>query len=96
MYSHEQALRDIFSCIEMINEQLPADDRIVAAAGTKLVGDGVSLESLTLINLIVEIEERVAVSSGTRLAVLDTAVMTKGGAQFSTVGELAQWIVERV
>jgi hypothetical protein len=95
MYNQESALKDIFECIDKINEQLPPDDRILKEPGTTLVGTGSALESLTLINLMVEIEETVSASTKHRLSILEGALMHKDGAQFSTALELASWIAER-
>ena len=95
MYKQELALKDIFDCIDKINEQLPPDDRIAKEPGSILVGPGSGLDSLTLINLMVEIEETVSASSKYRLSILEGALMHKDGAQFSTALELAKWIAER-
>ena len=95
MYDQTSTLSDISACIDLINEQLPPEQRIAKHVGTLLVGSGCALESLTLITLMVEIEEAVNAACGKRLSVLEGALMHKDGAQFSTVGELAKWISER-
>lgn len=92
----ESALRDIFACIEKINEQLPPEERIAKDKATILAGTGSALESLTLINLMVELEETVHASSNKRISILEGALMGKDGALFSTVAELANWIAERI
>ncbi|MDQ3002359.1 MAG: hypothetical protein M3Y08_13995 [Fibrobacterota bacterium] len=95
MYDQESAIKDIFTCFDRINEQLPPEERIAKDTGTLLVGTGSALESLTLINLMVEIEETVSASSGRRISLLEGALMHKEGARFSTVQQLANWIAER-
>lgn len=95
MYDREKALKDILACVGRINEQLPPDDRIAQSADTLLVGEGSRLESLTLVNLMVEIEETVSASSGRRVSILEEALMQKEGARFSTIGELSEWIAGR-
>lgn len=94
MYDQESALADIMDCIDHINEQLPPDQRIVKDADTLLFGAGSTLDSLSFINLMVEIEEVVSFTSGKRLSVLECALMHSDGAKFSSVGELAKWIAE--
>lgn len=81
-------------CLARINEQLSAADRIAMADETVLVGAG-GLESLTLINLMVELEEGVQATFGRRVAILEEALMGADGAQFSTVGELVRWLSAR-
>ena len=95
MNDHSLVLKDIFECIDKINEQLPPGDRIAKEPGVIFIGPGGALESLTLINLMVEIEETVAASSKHRLSILEGALMHEDGAQFSTALELAKWIAER-
>lgn len=95
MYNQASAFADISACIDRINEQLPPEQRIAKHAGTLLVGSGSTLDSLTLITLMVEIEEAVNAASPKRLSVMEDALMNKDGAQFSTVGQLANWIAER-
>jgi hypothetical protein len=95
MYDRESALKNIHASIDRINEQLPPGERIVKADTTILVGAGSTLESLTLINLMVEIEETVAAAQGRRLSILEGALMHGDGARFSTVDDLALWIAEQ-
>ena len=96
MYNRESALRDILSCIEIINDQLPPDEKIAKADDTVLAGVEGVLESLTLVTLMVEIEEAVEEGSGVRVPILEEAVMHEDGARFSTVADLARWIAEQI
>lgn len=95
MLELERTLREIYACIDRINEQLPPEERIAKDPGTVLVAADGGLESLTLINLMVEVEEAVATAAGKRVSILEGALMHKDGARFSTVDELARWISER-
>ena len=94
MYNQESALANIMLCIDRINEQLPLDQRIVKDKETLLFGAGSTLDSLSLINLIVEVEELVSLTLGKRISVLEAALMNADSAQFSSVGDLAKWIAE--
>jgi len=94
MYNQKSALANIMACIERVNEQLPLDQRIVKDKETLLFGAGSTLDSLSLINLMVEIEELVSITSGKRISVLEAALMHADGAQFSSVDDLAKWIAE--
>jgi hypothetical protein len=91
MYTTEQALDDIASSIGRINEQLPKESRLDTAAGTVLLGPG-GAESLTLVSLLVEVEEAVAARTGRQLDLVDAAVMGPDGPRFTTVGDLAAWL----
>lgn len=96
IYNQKSALEDILICIDSINEQLPLEHRISKDLGTLLLGEGSVLDSLSLINLMVEIEEIVSIKTGKRLAILEGALMRDEGGQFFTVEDLAKWIVERI
>ncbi len=87
MNSHERTLALVFACLSRINDQLPKAERIAASEDTVLVGPG-GLESLTLINLLVEIEEALHEATGTRVQLLDEALAGAAGARFSTVRDL--------
>jgi hypothetical protein len=95
MYDQAAALKDVFACIDRVNEQLPPSDRIGKSGTTVLAGPGSALESLTLVTLMIEIEEAVQAASGKRLSVLEGALMHEDGARFSTAAELAQWIADQ-
>lgn len=91
MYTYEEALSDVVAGIARINEQLPRESRLGVSADTVLVGPG-GAESLTLVSLLVEIEEAVAARSSRRMDLVDAAIMGPEGPRFTTAGDLARWI----
>jgi hypothetical protein len=95
MYDQASIFAEISVCIDRINEQLPPEQRIAKLTDTVLFGPGSTLDSLTLINLMVEVEEAVNAAYRKRFSILEDALMHKDGAQFYTLGELAKWIAER-
>ncbi len=94
MPTDDQTRSLVHECLARINEQLAVPDRIAVADDTVLVGPG-GLESLTLINLMVELEEAVHATLGRRVSILEEALMGADGAQFSTVGDLVRWLAAR-
>jgi len=78
--------------ISHINLQLPEKLQISSDFSTVLVGPNSELDSLSLINLIVEIEERISSSFGKRIPILDKGIMSEEYGSFSTVSELIEWI----
>lgn len=91
MYTEEDVLADIRACVEQVNAQLPTETRIGTGGDAVLVGPG-GAESLTLIMLLVEVEDAVA-RRGRRVDIVDAAVVGKDGPRFRTVRDLARWIV---
>ena len=89
-------LQLIFICIDTLNEQQPPNEQVEKSASTVLAGSGSVLESLSLINLIVGIEDALEPIAHHRVDVLEKALMSKDGAKFSTVEELAKWIATQI
>ena len=75
---------------------MPVDSQIRMSPELVLVGSQDGLDSLTLITLIVEVEDKVKRKSGVYISILDLAVMSEDGPKFSTVSELAEWIYSKV
>lgn len=80
--------------IAHINLQLPEKQQISSDFTTVLVGPNSELDSLSLINLIVEVEERISSSLGIRIPILDKGIMLEEHGSFSTIGELIEWIIK--
>ena len=57
--------------ISHINQQLPDEQQISKEPNTVLVGPNSELDSLSVINLIIEVEERIYTSYGKRIQILD-------------------------
>ena len=93
MDSHPQVLKLVFDCVHRLNEQLPAEMRLEAASSTQIVGEGSPLESLSLVSLLVDIEESLARELSWTINLLDDGLAGGSGAQFKTLGEMADWIV---
>lgn len=91
MYGYEEALGDIVKCIARINEPLPRESQLGTDADTVLIGAG-GAESLTLVTLLVEVEEVAAARLPRRVDLVDAAVLGPEGAKFRTVGDLARFL----
>ena len=81
--------------IAHINQQLPTEKQISSDLSTKIIGPGSDLDSLSLINLVIEIEEKIAASMGRRIPILDKGIMSEEHGSFNTVGELIDWIAKQ-
>ncbi|MDB3882595.1 hypothetical protein N9299_04350 [Amylibacter sp.] len=85
----------VIESIAHINLQLPAEQKIELNFETTIVGPDSILDSLSLINLIVEIEERIELISGSRVSILDKGLMSEEFGSFQTIAELICWIKEQ-
>jgi hypothetical protein len=85
----------ILTCVDSVNRDLPPADRIARAADTRIAGTGSAVPSLTLINLILEVEDAVAPLLGKRIDILDGAASGDQGLRFSSIQDLAAWIANQ-
>jgi hypothetical protein len=58
-FSKENILHTIFGAVDEVNQTLAEEQRLEKSPGTLLAGDNGSLDSLGMINFIVEVEGRV-------------------------------------
>jgi acyl carrier protein len=82
----------VFACVDRLNEQLPSELRVVKAGETVIVGEGAAIDSLSLVSLIVDIEENIASELRWTVNLLDIEFAGEAGPQFRTLGELVRWI----
>jgi acyl carrier protein len=85
----------VANSIAHINQQLPSDKQISSDLSTKITGPGSDLDSLSLINLVIDIEEKIATSMGRRISILDKGIMSEENKSINTLGELIDWIAKQ-
>jgi acyl carrier protein len=88
----ERILRIIYEVIDGINESHLQSKKIPHQSDAKLYGDGAVLDSLALITLIVEVEERVQTVFSTSITLADDRALTRTISPFSTVKNLADYV----
>jgi acyl carrier protein len=65
-------------------------------AGTVIFGTDAALDSLDLVNVIVQVEEAVKETLGKEITVVDEASLIATNSPFRTVGSLAELVQERI
>lgn len=63
-------------------------------ADTPLMGSGRIVDSIGLVTLIVDVENRVAEQTGQSVSLMDERAMSQTRSPFRTVGSLAEYILE--
>lgn len=90
------AVGDIRKLVESSLEEVLAErdetESIVVGPTTRLVGRGAVLDSLGLVTLIVEVEDRLFSDHGLSVTLADDRAMSQGSSPFLTVDTLAQYI----
>lgn len=79
----------IFSAIDGVNAEAQDQWRIDKSPETPLLGDAGSLDSLTLVNLFVEIEQQIEDRTGKKVSLVDESTMTLDENPFHTIATLA-------
>jgi acyl carrier protein len=92
----EAVYRAIYAAIDDTNPSLPADAQLEKTPETVLFGDGSSLNSLALVNLIVAVEEGVERELGVAITLADERAMSAKQSPFRTVRSLAEYTARLV
>ena len=92
----DAVLTVIRQCLKEINQQLPEELQVSDSPETVLVGNGGILDSLSLINLLVLLEDRAELDLGVSLSLVDEEIMTRDDGPYRTVASLAEWIASQV
>ena len=92
MTTRTQVVEILYGVMDEINAQQPADGKLARAETTVLYGDGAALDSLALVNLVIEAETALGDRLGLMLPLADT-IMSGEKSPPRTVGELADFVL---
>lgn len=96
MVSKSEVIEIIYRALRNLNEELEADKRVALAPETRLFGPEASLDSLSLVSVIVDVETAVADEFGRAVSLTDDTAMTQEISPFSNVTTLADYIVKQL
>lgn len=82
----------IYEALENINLERIDKDPIEISEATRLFGEKGELDSLELVSLVVDVEERVEDEFGTMLSLTNEAVLNQNPSPFSSVKALSAYI----
>ena len=85
----------LFRVIDAINGQLPKGKKLEKALDVPLLGPGAALDSLMLMNLVVETEARIAEDFGLEVALADLLGLPLEENPLRTLGALADDLTAR-
>jgi acyl carrier protein len=90
----KKAVTDIiYRALRTLNEELGADKQVALAPDTRLFGPDASLDSLSLVSVIVDVETAVADELGRPVSLTDDRAMSQPVSPFSSVETLADYVV---
>ncbi len=86
----------IYDAIDVVNEQIIDGPSIEKAAETPLLGDDSAVDSLTLVNLVVAVEELVNDRLGKTITLVDEETFTDESRPLATVQSLANLVDKKL
>jgi len=92
MPDQERLTQAIYAAVDELNEQLPKGVRVAKSLDSPLYGPGSNLESIDLVNLIIEVEEKVKEAFGVSITIADDRAMSSQNSPFVTVGALTNYV----
>ncbi len=82
-----EALREILATVEDV-------DAAAATADTPLVGEGSPMDSIHLVQFVLESEERLASDLGVEVSLTDERAFSRSASPFRSVRSLADYVAE--
>tara|TARA_B110001469_G_scaffold116057_1_gene121008 strand:+ start:107 stop:400 length:294 start_codon:yes stop_codon:yes gene_type:complete len=92
----KEVLAVIYECIDEVNRMLPTRSKLTKTVETVLAGDGGALDSLSLINLLVSLEEALKLKFGIEYFLLDESLLSDPTGPYRSVSHLSKWIASRI
>jgi acyl carrier protein len=94
MIDRNIAVRVVIVCLREAMEQAGGPDSTEITEDTVIVGKGAALDSMGVVSLIVDVEQRLEMEYGVSLTLANDRAMSQRSSPFRTVGVLADHIGE--
>jgi len=90
--NQERILQAIYNAVDEVNEQLPKGKKLDKASDTVLFGRPGKLDSLSLVSLIVAVEQNIHDEFGIDVTLADDRALSQRNSPFRTIGALSEYI----
>lgn len=94
MADRDAVLHLVYEAVDEVNGQLPADEQLTKTPETVLSSDSGGLDSLALINLVVEVESRTDQAMGKTVTLVTEDAFGRKPSPFSTIGSLVEYVCD--
>lgn len=84
----------VLAALKSVNEIHLSDRKIPLEESTPLLGEGSQLDSLALVQLVVEVEQRLSMDAGVQASLTSEKAMSQRTSPFLTVATLAEYILQ--
>jgi acyl carrier protein len=92
--SREQVLQCIYATVDELNATLPPGRQLAKHPDAPLFGREAPLDSLGLVSLIVDLEQRLAEALGAGVVLADERALSRRSSPFRSIDTLARYVVE--
>jgi acyl carrier protein len=92
----DKIIEAVFRAVDELNQMLPPDKKVAKSLDVELVGNAGVLDSLALVNFIVEAEQQVEETFGVTLNLADQRAMTAEQNPIQSIGALVDYIASLV
>lgn len=92
MPERERIVSAIYEAVDELNKQLPRGIQLEKSVDAPLYGKGGKLESIDLVNFIMEVEDKMRDEFGVSLTIADERAMSQQKSPFLTMGTLADYV----
>lgn len=92
MSDNQRVLQAIYRAVDEVNLMLPEGEQIRKSTDTELIGLGSEVDSLTVVNLVVETEQAVLEAFGVPVILSDEKAMSAEPSPFGSIGALAGYL----
>lgn len=84
----------VFECIDKLNQERPVDNKVPVSLDTLLLAEGGRIDSLDLVNLVIDLEAAISGNFGCGISLTDDDAMSREESPFASVASLRDYVVE--
>jgi acyl carrier protein len=84
----------IYRAVDELNRQLPKAVHVGKSANSPLYGKSSKLESIDLVTLMIEVEEKIKEEFGIPITIANERAMSQEDSPFLSIGSLTDFIAE--
>src|SRR4051794_7054405 len=93
MMNKDDALVVIFAALENVNDELGDEQKVDISRTTPLFGSNAVIDSLSLVSLIVDVEQGISDMVGRQVSLTDDRAISQSRSPFTNPEALADYIV---
>lgn len=93
MQGKDEILAIIYTAMDSLNDELPEDAKIPLAPDTRLFGADATIDSLSLVSVIVDVETEASDQLGFPVVLTDDRAISQEVSPFTSPGALADYII---